>query len=131
MKWLRWVVAALAMALLFGGNFTTFHDVDADDPVVWATSRAEKEPAFCGTAWEVVMDEGGRTIGGDLPRNYAALDRQCVHNAGVLIAWGSALWTAGLAFTIWAIWLFLPRRRHAESTVATGRARSDDVETPR
>ena len=45
-------------------------------------------PAFCGSAYDVVLLKGNGYLGGEVPANQRAIDSACVRKAGRALAFG-------------------------------------------
>jgi hypothetical protein len=72
---------------------------------------ADDSSHFCGSAYDVVLLKGDGFMGGELPANQRALDRQCVRKAGRMVTLGSAMGAAGIGVA--GFGAFRTRRRTA------------------
>lgn len=109
--WNAGIVAA-AMVLLLAGPVLLTWDVHADDPPGWG-DPTDVGPAFCGSAYDVVLLRGDGYMGGEIPSNQEELDAQCVRRSGRLVVLGVASCTAGLVLWLCTIvgWWRATRRR--------------------
>lgn len=114
-------LAAATGVLLALSAWLFTHDIQSDIGRQYVGDRRpEPGPSMCGSAYDVVLLEGDGFMGGEVPVNRWAIDRDCVRQAGRLVALASVSGTLALGTGAAAGYLAFVRSRRRRRVAPVG-----------